>query len=136
VGIRALTVKSVGIDLEAYSMDSGGYHDKPKFKRKIRTDVNPFGGRGPYFPVVLLGDMNGDGYKDLMVGKNRDELNVFIGVPGSGLFLQQPQTIAVALPDNERNIRLVDINKDGKQDLLIHYASIIDPNWVTVMITR
>ena len=98
-----------------------------------------FGGDcGPntFFPAVLKGDVNGDGRSDLVVGQSPAELHVYLGVPGLGLLARQPQKVAVALPDDERKTRLVDLNKDGKQDILMHHPSITEPNRLTILIAR
>ena len=47
------------------------------------------------------------------------QLEVFVGVPGSDLFSQRPQEVAVAVPHDEEYTWLVDLNKDGKLDLFM-----------------
>ena len=47
-------------------------------------------------------------------------LRVFVGVPGPDLFARRPQTVAVTLHDEEYTW-LVDLNRDGKQDILMHH---------------
>jgi hypothetical protein len=120
--IRVLLANSIAMDLEFYRSRDGIYADKPDATRKIRPDFDRFSKSGPFFPTVLLGDVNGDGLEDLLIGQSRKELQVFLGVPGPDLFSGQPQRVAVAIPDDESYTRLVDLNKDGKQDVLIHLA--------------
>ena len=133
---RAMLGKSIAIDLEFYRMEDDSPPDKPTIKRKIRPDLDIFEKDRVFFPVVLLGDVNGDGRSDLLVGKNWEELHIFLGVPGPKLFARKPQKAAVAMPNDERNARLVDLNKDNKQDLLIHYPSTTNPHRVALLVAR
>ena len=134
--IGALLTRSVSLDLDFYRMAGGIYPDRPNATRKIKTDsLGKSGERAAHFPSVLIGDVNGDRRSDLLVGRSRKELRVFLGVPGPDLFSRRPQKVAVAMP-NEEYIWLVDLNRDGKQDLLIHHPSTTETHRVTVLIAR
>ena len=133
---RAMLGKSIAIDLEFYRTGDGTYPDKPTTQRKIRPALDIFEADRVFFPVVLLGDVNGDGRSDLLIGKHWEELHVFFSVSGPGLLARTPQKVAVAMPNDERNARLVDLNGDNKQDLLIHYPSTTHPHRVALLIAR
>ena len=134
--IGALLTGSVSLNLEFYRMESGIYPDKPNATRKIKAvSHGKSGERSAIFPSVLIGDVNGDGRSDLLVQKGRKELRVFLGVPGPELFTRRSQKVAVAMP-NEEYTWLVDLNKDGKQDILIHHPSTAEPHRVTMLIAR
>ncbi len=133
---RAMLGKSIAIDLEFYHRQDGTYPDKPTTRRKIRPDLDIFEKDRVFFPMVLLGDVNGDGRSDLLVGKHWEELQIFPGIPGPKLFARTPQKMAVAMPNDERNARLVNLNQDNKQDLLIHYPSTTEPHRVTLLIAQ
>ena len=42
----------------------------------------------------------------------------------------------IAVPNNGEYVWLVDLNKDGKQDILMHHPSITEPHRVTMRIAR
>ena len=71
--------------------------------------------------TLRIGDVTGDGRADLLLGDHPRIMVVFVGVPGPELFAQQPQEVAVSLPNDEEYTWLVDLNKDGVQDLLMHH---------------
>ena len=72
--------------------------------------------------TLLIGDVTGDGRSDLLIEPELRDLNVFVGVPGPDLFTRQPQHVAVILPNDGEYSWLVDLNKDGKQDVILHHA--------------
>jgi len=133
--MRAMVCKSTAIDLEFYCPKDGSYADKPTATRKIRPDLDPLYG-GVFFPPVLIGDVNGDGCVDLLTGQNPNELHAFAGVPGPNLFARRPQKLAVKLPADERNARLADLNRDGKQDIIIKHPSGTEPHRVTLLVAQ
>ncbi len=133
---RAMVGNSISMDLEFYRMEDGVYPREPTTKRKIRPAFAPFNARGVFFPAVLLGDVNGDRRSDLLVGKNWEEMYIFLGVPGPELLAQIPEKIRATMPNDERNIWLVDINADDKQDILLYYPSTTESHRVTLLITK
>ena len=85
---------------------------------------------------LVIPDFDGDRRSDLLVQDGPKDLHVFRGVPGPNLFAQQPQEVTVTMPAYDGYLWLLDINKDSKQDILMHHTSPIDPHRVTLLISR
>jgi hypothetical protein len=135
--IGAYLSRSITLDVEFSRMEGGIYADKPSTTRRTRSDsLGKSGERAALFPSVMIGDVNGDRRSDLLVGRSGKELRVYLGVPGPGLFARQPQCVAVAMPDYEEYTWLADLNRDGKQDVLMHHSSTTEPHRVTTLIAR
>ena len=131
-----LLTESVSLDLNLYRMAGGSYPDEPDATRKIKThSPGDSGEKAMHFPSLLFGDVNGDGRLDLLVQNRRKELRVFVGQPGPDLFARRPQKVAVNMPYEEYTW-LVDLNKDGVQDILMHHPSTTEPHRVTMLIAQ
>lgn len=133
---RALMGNSIAINLEFYRMEDNTYPAKPNKRLKIRPDLDIFDAPGVFFPAVLFGDVNGDKHSDLIVGKGWNEMHIFFGIAGTKPLTRKPQKVEVAMPNDERNIRLVELNKDDKKDILIYYGSSAEPHRVTMLIAK
>ena len=164
----------IGLDLEFYRMEGGLDPDKPSTTRRIALDGAPSLREPGWVPLdivlrggthesrntqesylrafnrtLLIGDVTGDGRSDLLIESTHEELRVFVGVRGPDLFARRPQKVAVALPNDEEYTWLVDLNKDGKQDILMHHPFTLrdahgaprrppgtEPHRVTLLIAR
>jgi hypothetical protein len=135
--IRAMLGTSITMACELYRLDDGVYPDRPTMKRSMKSDIGIRGGRDDgFWPASLVGDLNGDRRTDLVVGRSRSKLHVYLGTPGLDSFARRPQEVAVTVPGDERNSWLTDLNRDGKQDILMHHASTTEPHRVTLLIAR
>ena len=164
----------IWLDLEFYHMDGGFYVDNPNITRRIALDGAPSHREPGWVPLdivlrggthesrstqksylrafnrtMLIGDVTGDGRSDLLIEWTHMQLCVYVGVPGPELFARRPQKVAVALPNDGEYTWLVDINKDGVQDILMHHPFTLrdahgapkrspgtEPHRVTMLIAR
>lgn len=133
--IDSLVTGSVSMELTFYRMENGSYPDKPTLSRSIRVETTGRTGERSLYPSVLIGDVNGDERADLLIQHGEKELRVFLGVPGQALFAKRPQKIKVEMP-HEEYTWLVDFNKDGKRDILMHHPSTTEPHRVITLISR
>lgn len=133
---RAMIGNSIPIDLEFYRMDDISYPQKPNKRIKIRPKMNIFDDKRVYFPAILFGDVNGDKYLDLIVGKDWNEMHIFLGRSETSIISKKPEKIMVRMPNDERNVRLVDMNRDNKKDILIYNPSSTKPHQVTMLTSK
>ena len=134
--VGAMVGNSVSIDLAFYRVRGGEHPAKPDWTRKVRSPFAPLDKRGPLFPTILTGDVDGDGRSDLLIGESWDELNVFLGVPGKEPVAARAISVAAPLPGDERNARIADLDGDGKQDVYIQHPSADGPGRIVVLMAR
>lgn len=123
-------------DLEFFRMEDGRYPERPGAVREIRPRSPRKSGERTFWPAVRLGDVNGDGRSDAVVARNRKRLDVHLGVPGTGLLAKKPQRIMIPVPEDEEYTWLADLNRDGRQDVLMHHTSATAPHRLTVLMSR
>lgn len=135
--LRAMAGNAVSIDLALFRLRDRTYPDRPDAKRRAASAFRPLSRRGPLFPAVLLGDVDGDGLKDLLIGDRWDELSVFLADDGPDPFHAPALKIPVAMPAaGDLHVRLADLDLDGRRDVVIHHPSAIGPNRVVVLMAR
>ncbi len=116
--IRALLTGSIAINLDFYQMADGFYPEKPNLHREVTATFNMSSG-DVFLPTVLISDITGDGQQDLVVQDGQDTLEIFYGVGDGKLFERAAKKVAVEMPRDPDLVESLDLNGDGKQDLLI-----------------
>ena len=134
--VSAMAANSITLDLALYRLQDGRYPAKPDVVKRVGSPFAPLDKRGPLFPTVLVGDIDGDGRSDLVTGQRWDELRVFLGQAGPGLLATEPLTFPVEIPSHEQNARLADLDGDGKQDVVIAHPSADEAGRLTILMAR
>ena len=86
-------------------------------------------------PLMLVGDVTADGRADLLLQHDADELRVFLGTAERGVFERRYQRLTMPLADPARSW-LVDLDGDGRQDLVMHHVAPGEPCRVTTVMAR
>jgi len=89
----------------------GGKHER----RRTRTSWPR-----AFNPILLLGDLNGDGRSDQILSAHPRILHVHLGVPGPDLFGPR-QEVKLPISNDGEYTWLADLDRDGKQDVVMHY---------------
>lgn len=134
--VGAMLGNSISIDLAFYRVRDGKHGAKPDWTRNVRSPFAPLDKRGPLFPTILTGDVDGDGRSDLLIGERWDELSVFLGVPGSDPVSPRAISVAAPMSADERNARIADLDQDGKEDVYIQHPSADGPGRIVVLMAR
>ncbi len=144
--LKGLMGDDIGLQLEFYRNADGSYADAPDAIRSIGLDGTPShrepgsvplalvlrgathesrrtetGWPRAFNPTLLIGDVTGDGRTDLVMEDTFRGLALWPGVPGPSLFAPTARPIEVIVPSDNEFTWLTDMNRDGKQDILLHH---------------
>jgi hypothetical protein len=133
--LGALITGSIDIDLNFYQMKDGRYADKPDLKREITATFNLSSG-DVFIPSVIIADVDGDGIDDLLVQEGENKLKIYLGGKDDQIFARKSIDYEVAMPTDPDLIDMVDLNSDGKQDIVMRHQTIGEDRKVVIMVSE
>jgi hypothetical protein len=120
--IGALLSGSIDQDVKIFKMDKNGqYQEEPEVEREVDLTFSLSSGKSGQ-PVVKLADFNGDGLQDLLFSDGEKTLRVYIGETKERMFNSRSKRHKVKVPKDGEYVTTRDINRDGKDDVLIRYG--------------
>ncbi|WP_093328185.1 FG-GAP repeat domain-containing protein [Thalassotalea agarivorans] len=119
--IGALLSGSIDQKVYMFKLSGRNYPKKPNVKREVELNFSLTKGQTG-FPVVQLGDFNGDGLDDMVLSDDDDEIRVYAGVRSKSLFTKKSKGVDIDLPADGNSVFIADINGDGKDDVLFKYG--------------
>lgn len=117
--VSVLVTGSVSFDMNFYLMGEGGYAADPNVQRRVKLRLDLGSGRvtGNW---ISVGDLTGDGVRDLLVQAEASRVDIYPGTGAADLFAKRPIKVDVDLSD-QGSVRLADLNGDGKDDMFMAY---------------
>ncbi len=120
--IGALISGSIDQDVDIFKMDENSLFDEDSnVNKEVDLKFSLSSGKSGA-PVVQVEDFNGDGLKDLMFSSGKKKLKIYLGTTRKRLFKRRPVKHKVLLPADGNYLETRDLNKDGKQDIIIRYG--------------
>ncbi|MCL1146591.1 VCBS repeat-containing protein [Shewanella marinintestina] len=120
--IGALLSGSIDQDVHLFKMDANGrFSEDSNVSKEVELNFSLSSGQAGS-PVVKLADLNGDGFKDLILSDDESSLKIYLGQDGDDLFSRDAQKHELQLPIEGGMLKTEDLNGDGREDLLIKYG--------------
>ena len=119
--IKALIARSVTAEAGFYLMSGQRqYPRRPDATGQFSVKFSL--GRATHQPIALFGDFNGDGLPDLLLSLDKERLGVHWGQAKEFWSGRADEIIQDLLPVRPERVRIVDLNGDGKDDLIFLYG--------------
>jgi hypothetical protein len=80
--------------------------------------------RGNAYFRVGVGDLNGDGLTDVVAGRNRGAIEVYVQLAPGEFYLEKSQELVI--PGRAFDIQLHDLNGDGLDDIIAATSALDD----------
>ena len=120
--VGALLSGSIDQDVYVFKMDDAFQFPKQaNVTKQVELSFSLTSGQTGE-PVITLGDLNGDGFKELLLSDTEKRLKIFQGQSGDSPFARSSDELAFTLPTEGSMVSVTDINHDGKEDLVVHYG--------------
>ncbi|WP_242620360.1 FG-GAP repeat domain-containing protein [Shewanella maritima] len=120
--IGALLSGSIDQDVYVFKMDANSkFPKKANESEQVELNFSLTSGQSGE-PIVALADINGDGFKELLLSDSDDTLKIFVGQSGSQPFSRKSHQLNFTLPTEGSMLSVSDVNGDGRDDLLVQYG--------------
>ena len=132
--IGALVTGGIDQDVYVFKMDQQDkFLTKPAIKKGVELTFSLSSGQSGS-AVVKLADLNGDGFKELILSDDDDELKIYVGKNSSESrknnkrskknrsFNKRSVSYSTQLPKDGNFVMVEDLNGDGKDDLLMKFS--------------
>ncbi|TKB46082.1 FG-GAP repeat domain-containing protein [Thalassotalea mangrovi] len=119
--IGALLSGSVDQDVLIYVQDASSGAFRKSISKEVELTFSLSTGKSGA-PIVKLADLNGDGYKELILSADENKLKIYAGVNGDKYITNRAQRFSLPLPQNGVFLTSDDLNDDGKEELLVRYG--------------
>jgi hypothetical protein len=122
--LRSLSSGKVRLELDLHVLQEGRFNPKPDQRSRITLEGISSGAR----PLVLAADLDGDGWRELLINRRPDRMVVYAGSPSgprigapalgelSGPVPRKPQEVFVADLDGSHRETLVFWYRSGRYD--------------------
>jgi hypothetical protein len=121
--IEFLVTRSIDVEFTIYPGQPGGlFAPEAWIERKLQVPIDFETLRPAGFLPSFSADLNRDGYADLLTSRRGDAIDVYLGGPEHRFRSRQ----AHQKTDTRGRLRIVDLDGDGFQDLLIYAPALED----------
>ncbi len=119
--IRALVAGTANVELQFYKQQAdGSFGSKPVYSQDVTVEISIGSGQVNMPLATVL--KNSAGVASLVVGDGEDTLRIFAPAPAK-LFSDKSTKQQQAMPKRGMDALAVDLNDDGKEDLVLPFTS-------------
>lgn len=118
--VRVLLRGSANLDIDFYLLnEQRQYSADADFRQQATIEVS-IGNFRYDMPLFQVANLNGDGFKSLLVGDGREQLRLYQH-DKTRLFSRRSEKLKVDLPRDASRVRVMDITGNGKDDLVLPF---------------